>query len=219
MAGVPNLGILDLGLLGLFAIATLLTGALASRSKKRGVLVGAGFTRVEKPAHSLGMIVLSAPALTRFVRLECISPEVLLVGLQLGAIDRRDVVEIELQRFKVNTPLTAEEESWALRLSDDLDSIADEVQDAVGSASLDTAKHIWAFVGARLARGTWSKPDDLVYPISELLDALDDPEAYSAFKVHSLPLFQRNRDRGYLGKLDERLALDDAMFGRRRGGA
>lgn len=128
-----------------------------------------------------------------------------------GELSARDVVAVELVRYKSGVPLNDREEGIALLFSHEaelrvpwlLETRDDSAARAADSADdlQGTARKVWLWVQLRTARQQW-ETDTGPWDIEELLDRYDDDDDYADIR-----LFKRvpRRERGaemYAARID-----------------
>lgn len=159
---------------------------------------------------------LSAASIVANVRLEMLSAEVVLCGIETGAIDTRTAVEIELLRLLADFTLTEAELAVAASFRSEEGDVPDLLRRASNTPRDDHTLRLWTFLGVRAirqrGRGDVRSMDD---EISNFILSMGEVEEYLDFVVF-LPRSRFRKKHGsksYVDVFDERLKADARLFG------
>lgn len=158
---------------------------------------------------------LSMESLIQLVRLDQITPPVLLFGYRTGVLSSQQAVDVELLRLNAGLPLSASEVEIALRLSDDLDGIDKLLEAESDEADIDFARRVWTYVGVTLLREHWGTVREPMLELAALVEELGEVAQYSTFVYHHpLKIFRRRfGKKDFLEALDDQLRADGAALG------
>lgn len=150
---------------------------------------------------------LSIPVFERWLGVSQTSLPVLRVGFDGGWVTAREVVQVELSRYKAGEKLKSEEEALALLLPDEYEAVTQILADDGGS--LLESSLSWFYAAGMELKSVWGCRPDPGVDLYEILETLGLDEQFSEL-VYFEPvgMFTRAAGGHYLkGMLDRRLDL------------